>query len=291
MPSISGIMMSISTMSMSGSACRMLDRVAAVVGRDDHHVVLLQHAWTARRCCACRRRRSAPSCRPAPCRPGAGPSSSCRWASGSLASGRCRKKRRQVEQPLRASGPGGRCRRRASRCQCRPPSAGVGSPSAVDDHRQPADAPSGSRHRRRASPSAQVAGTPGRATTQSTGCLAQGLGGRGRVGRRRSTSHVRRRPAGRRPASRRAGVRLDDQHAAGAGRSTYSRQRGRAARRASSRALDRLGDERQAPRRQRPLARLVGRDRRRPGCAASPGRSSAAPARASRRCRAGRCRA
>ena len=41
------------------------DRVAAVVGRDDRHVVLLQHASTGRRCCACRRPRSAPSCRPA----------------------------------------------------------------------------------------------------------------------------------------------------------------------------------------------------------------------------------
>ena len=43
MPSISGIMMSISTMSMSGSVLQDADRVAAVVGRDDHHVVLLQH--------------------------------------------------------------------------------------------------------------------------------------------------------------------------------------------------------------------------------------------------------
>ena len=43
MPSISGIMMSISTMSMSGSRLQHVDRVAAVVGRDDHHVVLLEH--------------------------------------------------------------------------------------------------------------------------------------------------------------------------------------------------------------------------------------------------------
>ena len=65
MPSISGIMMSISTMSMSGVVWQQADGVAAVVGRDDVHVVLLQHAWSGRRCCACRRRRSAPSCRPA----------------------------------------------------------------------------------------------------------------------------------------------------------------------------------------------------------------------------------
>ena len=42
----------------------------------------------------------------------------------------------------------------------------------------------------------------------------------------------------------------------------------------------------------RPRSRVfLGRDRRRPECGASRGRASAAPARASRRCRAGRCRA
>ena len=38
-------------------------RVPAVVGRDDLHAVLARARWSARRCCACRRRRSAPSCR------------------------------------------------------------------------------------------------------------------------------------------------------------------------------------------------------------------------------------
>ena len=37
-------MMSISTMSMSGSVCRMLDGVAPGLGRDDHHVAPLQDA-------------------------------------------------------------------------------------------------------------------------------------------------------------------------------------------------------------------------------------------------------
>ena len=44
MPSISGIMMSISTMSTWPGSAENADRVAAVVGRHDDHVVLLQHA-------------------------------------------------------------------------------------------------------------------------------------------------------------------------------------------------------------------------------------------------------
>ena len=44
MPSISGIMMSIRTTSTSGCACSAADRIAAVVVRDDHHVVILEHA-------------------------------------------------------------------------------------------------------------------------------------------------------------------------------------------------------------------------------------------------------
>ena len=63
MPSISGIMMSISTMSIAGSLSHQADRIAAVVGRDDHHALRRRARWPARRCCACRRRRSAPSCR------------------------------------------------------------------------------------------------------------------------------------------------------------------------------------------------------------------------------------
>ena len=50
-------------MSIVGSACEDADRVAAVVGRDDHHARAPPARWTGRRCCACRRRRSAPSCR------------------------------------------------------------------------------------------------------------------------------------------------------------------------------------------------------------------------------------
>ncbi len=42
-PSISGIMMSISTMSICGSAATMADGLAAVVGPDDVHAVLFQH--------------------------------------------------------------------------------------------------------------------------------------------------------------------------------------------------------------------------------------------------------
>ena len=43
MPSISGIMMSISTMSIVGSALDQADRLAAVVGRDDDHALLVEH--------------------------------------------------------------------------------------------------------------------------------------------------------------------------------------------------------------------------------------------------------
>ena len=42
-PSISGIMMSMSTMSMSGFVLQDADGVAAVVGGHDHHVVFFQH--------------------------------------------------------------------------------------------------------------------------------------------------------------------------------------------------------------------------------------------------------
>ena len=67
MPSISGIMMSISTMSMSGSFC---DAGGSRRGRCRPRrspCRAPRARWTARRCCACRRRRSAPSCRRATC--------------------------------------------------------------------------------------------------------------------------------------------------------------------------------------------------------------------------------
>ncbi len=103
MPSISGIMMSISTMSIAGSVCEHFDRIAAVVGRDDDHAVFLQHAWSAQRCCACRRRRSALSCPAATPRHRAWLRRHAARVSGITAAARCSRSADCVEQPLERS--------------------------------------------------------------------------------------------------------------------------------------------------------------------------------------------
>ena len=108
MPSISGIMMSISTMSIGVCGRQDAHGVAAVAGGRSRSCRAPRARWSARRCCGCRRPRSAPSGRS---------STASDWCRSSSRRCACLGQPRhvavqeeggQIEQPLAASAPGAR---------------------------------------------------------------------------------------------------------------------------------------------------------------------------------------
>ena len=273
-------MMSISTMSMSGSVCEHADRLAAVVGRDDRPCRAPPARWTARRCCACRRRRSAPSCRAstrcAPC--------SClerlRARSSRHARRRCGAGRSATWSSSRSSESRLAQRERAVARAASAPASPAPLVAVHDDRQLARDAPAARAISHQVARAAGPA-APWSTTRQSTLPLAQQPRSASRA-RRPTHDHVDvlGLEAARR-SSRRVRVRLDQQQLA----------RGRVdvvACSCSSSVVERprasgsaWRGSRCAPELQRALARLVGRDHAAPGCGAWRGRPSGGRARAS----------
>ena len=257
MPSISGIMMSISTMSMSGSVCRM--RIASRP----------LSAETITMSCSSSTVDSAKMLRMSsstistflPAQQLVGLVQVAR-ASAAWLRAACRRCGAGRTRPGRAaapaSGPGGRVQAVG---QALPAAVVVGSPSPspIDDHRQPADGAAvagvvraasavGARSRHRRVERRRSRRVARRSSSQRAGAVGDG-GHLHVVGRRRSSTML----------VARGVVRLDDQHAAA---SAAVDELVQVVEQLVEHvpALDRLGQERRAPRSQRPLARLVGRD-------------------------------